>query len=273
MKANVISIDGIDAAIISLMMSKRSYTQEKADNIMSLVRRYNRCQLDEEASTELQSHLKKLVKYGLKMGHETLLRFIDLTCIVEGLHRGGQDDVDAHAYRMNNRIIRASTRLGDFDNGEMSSWYKGKIIGGLDANITITGVGDIILKDGIEYVKSPFGYVRKDLARNRDVMRGNYPLSIPSNCIFKINFIDFRHIYKVRGEHGHAHPEVKECIEMLADDVERKLPVLGQYVRLEFTEKGTAHVSDVVKLSREEYNRLRVNSCKCSKLDPEYLKD
>ena len=48
--------------------------------------------------------------------------------MTEGMHRGGQDDIDAHARRFDNRIIRSSTRLAEFSEGEMSDYYRGKII-------------------------------------------------------------------------------------------------------------------------------------------------
>ena len=38
-------------------------------------------------------------------------------------------------------------------------------------------------------------------------------LSIPCNFIFRINLTEFAHVYKERGEHGTANPEVKECAE------------------------------------------------------------
>ena len=71
---------------------------------------------------------EKLAKFNgwlftlLKMGkkHITVLRFIDISIMTEGLHRAGQDDVDAHARRFDNRIIRSSTRLSTFSDDEIS---------------------------------------------------------------------------------------------------------------------------------------------------------
>lgn len=48
--------------------------------------------------------MERLTKWGWK--HITMLRFIDFSITVEGLHRAGPDDWDAHAARFNNRIIR-----------------------------------------------------------------------------------------------------------------------------------------------------------------------
>ena len=57
-----------------------------------------------------------------------MLRFEDISVVVEGLHRGATDDLDSHAKRMDNRIIRSSTRLADYHEGEVSEWYEDKII-------------------------------------------------------------------------------------------------------------------------------------------------
>ena len=54
--------------------------------------------------------------------HITVLRYIDISIMTEGLHRAGQDDIDAHARRFDNRIIRSSTRLAEFSDGEMSDY-------------------------------------------------------------------------------------------------------------------------------------------------------
>ena len=67
-----------------------------------------------------------------------MLRFIDISVTVEGLHRAGQDDWDSHAARFNNRIIRSSTRLASFGY-EMSEWYQDKIIP-TDAALDLLGI-------------------------------------------------------------------------------------------------------------------------------------
>ena len=76
-------------------------------------------------SDKLQGWFEKLFKWGTR--HITMLRFIDLSFTVYDLHRGAQDDFDAHAMRLNNRIIRSSTRLAEFKD-EMSEFYQGRII-------------------------------------------------------------------------------------------------------------------------------------------------
>ena len=53
----------------------------------------------------------------------------------------------------------------------------------------------------------------------RDVKRGLYMLSIPSNFIFKINVTEFAHVYKERNCKGGANPEVKAAVEDMASEV------------------------------------------------------
>ena len=44
-------------------------------------------------------------------------------------------------------------------------------------------------------------------------------LSIPSNFIFRINLAEWAHVYKERNKNGGANPEVKQCCEMIADQL------------------------------------------------------
>lgn len=120
MKTYLNQISGIDDAIVSMFMSKRSWTREKELHIREIcrtvlradggLREYDSAQAD--AFAEFADWMDKLTKWGWK--HTTMLRFIDMSVTVEGLHRAGQDDWDAHAKRFNNRIIRSSTRLASF---------------------------------------------------------------------------------------------------------------------------------------------------------------
>ena len=48
--------------------------------------------------------------------------------------------------------------------------------------------------------------------------------SIPSSFIFKVNLAEWAHIYKERGEHGTANPEVKELAELIQQSLERANP-------------------------------------------------
>ena len=123
-------------------------------------------------------------------------------------------DIDAHARRFDNRIIRNSTRLADFSDGEMSDYYKGKIIPTDEAlNILNIDIPDSFEFMGRTYYKSPNGYVKDDYKNNKDVKRGLYMLSIPSNFVSKINLCEWGHVFKERNKNGGANPEVKEWAE------------------------------------------------------------
>ena len=213
-------IDGWDDAIISMFLSKRTLTRELEFSIRHEV---NMCSnnffVDDfpigaliGKTDQLDDWLKKLFKWCPK--HITMGRFLDFSFTVYGLHRAGQDDIDSHAKRMENRIIRSSTRLADFSQGEQSSFYEGKII---PTDVALAVLGVVVPYEleynGQTYVKGVNGYILKGMENNRDVKRGLYMLSIPSNFIFKINLTEFAHLYKERNRNGTANPEVKDCIE------------------------------------------------------------
>lgn len=221
-------VDGIDDAIISMFLSKRTLTRDLEMEIRSetfdcsnMSYRANGMfgSLQEELNDKMKDWLHKLFKWGVH--HMTMLRFIDLSFSVYGLHRAGQDDMDAHAMRMNNRIIRSSTRLADFNHGEVSEYYKGKIV---PTDVALAHLG-IITPDEIEYegqtyVKAVNGYILKGMEKKKDVKRGLYMLSIPSNFIFRIQLTEFAHVYKERNEKGTANPEVKIAVESMADQLQ-----------------------------------------------------
>lgn len=215
MNVKLTSVTGIDDAIVALHMSKRTWNQELDNHIREVYRNATVRHDVMEAKNELKSYMEKLAKWGQK--HPTLLRFIDLSVTVEGLHRGGQDDWDSHARRFDNRIIRSSTRLADFAQNEKSDFYKNKIL-------TVEEVADVcgitlpkeVWLNNFNYVKTVNGYIREDLAGSRDVKRGLYMLSIPSNFIFKVNLAEFAHVYRERNAATTAHPEVKEVAEEIA---------------------------------------------------------
>ena len=51
-----------------------------------------------------------------------------------------------------------------------------------------------------------------------------------------------RHIYMRRNEYTHANPELKEGIEMLADQIEEALPCdLGKLIRNDYCTDGKMH--------------------------------
>jgi len=158
---------------------------------------------------------------------------------------------------MNNRIVRSSTRLARFEQGEKSDYYKDKI---LFFDEVMDFPNAITNNDGLEYIKAPYGYVRKDLREDNDVLRGNYPLSIPSDCIWKCDYPSLKHIYKMRNKFSHANPELRDGIEMLANQIEAQLPILGKYIRhdLARTQEGVqpTHCMDTVTISKEYLKSL-----------------
>ena len=215
------SISGIDDAIVSMYLSKRTLTRELEEHI----RREVRCNTDTSGflinpGAEVKDWLRKLFKWGTR--HITMLRFIDLSFSVYGLHRAGQDDLDSHAMRMNNRIIRSSTRLADFSRGEMSDYYAGKIIP-TDRALELLDIElpDQIEVDGTKYIRGVNGYIVEGSENNKDVKRGLYMLSIPSNFIFRVQLTEFAHIYKERNMEGGANPEVKLAVEGMASQLAR----------------------------------------------------
>lgn len=223
MKVWVNKITGIDDAIVAMYFSKRSWTREKEEEIRGICYWSTNLidgSLAGGSDPEFTHWMNTLCKWGRV--HPTLLRFIDISVTVDGLHRAGQDDWDSHAKRFDNRIIRASTRLADFKANEMSDYYKGKIIP-TDAALALMGVNtpEEFDYEGQTYVKSVNGYILKGMENNRDVKRGLYMLSIPSAFIFKINLTEWSHVWKERNAIGSAHPEVKECCEAIAEQLEQ----------------------------------------------------
>lgn len=226
MKIYLNRIDGWDDAIISMFLSKRTLTRELELMIRSDVAEFTnphslpRGMLCSDMTLEMEGWLKKLFKWCPH--HITMGRFLDFSFTVYGMHRAGQDDLDSHAKRMENRIIRSSTRLADFSQGEMSEFYKGKIIP-TDAALAILGITapEELEFNGQSYVKGVNGYILKGMENNRDVKRGLYMLSIPSNFIFKMNLTEFAHLYKERNQNGTANQEVKDCVESAVDQLEK----------------------------------------------------
>lgn len=235
MRVYVNKITGIDDAIVSMYFSKRSWTRKKEVYIRDLCDRVLTRRgelmadffLDPTDTEEFNKWMETLTKWGRK--HPTLLRFIDISVTVEGLHRAGQDDWDSHAKRFDNRIIRSSTRLADFKEGEMSEFYKDKIIP-TDLALTYLGIEApaALEHDGKTYVKTVNGYIWEGMQNNHDVKRGLYMLSIPSNFIFKVNLTEWSHVYKERNCLSGANPEVKECCEMIADQIEDIQPLFNR---------------------------------------------
>ena len=293
MEFKLMKITGLDDAIMSLKMSKRNWTYDAhiktIDRVSRFTNQYGRvyivseymrtqrgdalkyADMDELEFLESEycdflDDLDKLAKWGAGVengeayvgdGHETILRFIDLTFVTEGLHRGAQDDLDAHAARFNTRIVRSSTRLAKFEDLERSDWYRGKIrsTSEIMTRLKYDVPEEYTDEYGIDWVRTSNGYVRADLVQDKDVLRGNYPLSIPSNAIWKINLHDLRHVYMRRNIKTTASPELQEGIEQLADQVEEWLPCdLGKIVRYDWAKLpdgtyGFAHIHDIQKVA------------------------
>lgn len=255
MKVTVTNIRGFAPAFEAMFMSKRSWTPELANEIREV------CYLIEISNGELvqtPDNIKTMEKFNkwlnmlLRMGrkHITLLRFIDITIMTEGLHRAGQDDVDAHARRFDNRIIRNSTRLATFDQDEFSDYYKDKVMTtdtmlkniGLTLSTTlhetedgyfytdqelediVSDGGNPIIKD--TWVKAPNGYVKIEYKDNKDVKRGLYMLGIPSNFVSQINITEWAHVFKERNKDGGANPEVKEWAESVMEQITNYYPAI-----------------------------------------------
>ena len=212
-------ISGIDDAMVSLFMSKQHWSRGKEEFIRDVVR----TSLDHRGKLvnkreEYMELLEKVCRYGKQ--HTELLRFIKLSVTVNGMHRAGQDDWDSHVRRMD-AMVRASTRLSNFTT-EVSDFYKGKIIPLADAGLDIP---ETIERDGHTYCRYTNGYVREDMRKDKDVKRGLYLLSIPSSFIYEIGLPDHSHMYKLRNKNGTANPEVKQCMEMLSDQIEDFQPM------------------------------------------------
>ena len=224
MKTTVTSITGFYEAFVSMFMSKRTWTPELDMEIKevcnSILDSNGHIKINSETplDTEKYEKFKKWLNMLLRMGkrHITVLRYLDITIITEGLHRAGQDDVDAHARRFDNRIIRNSTRLATYSDGEMSDYYKNKVItDGQACKILGFELPAEIEYNRKLYVKSTNGYVLKEYENNKDVKRGLYMLGIPSNFISKINLCEWGHVFKERCDNGSANPEVKEWAEQV----------------------------------------------------------
>ena len=279
MRATLKKISSVDDAILAMYFTKRSYTNDLDVTIRKRIHDITDCNgffktitaseypdYIVEEYEKIHKELEKLAKYGagvgsknamLEEGHDTLLRFVDFTIVVTDLHRGAMDDLDSHAQRMCNRIVRTSTRIepskgNEAKNTQLSDWYKDRVIPYSELRNTDKL---IIVRDGVSFTEvPPYGYIRVDeFDENRgyslqDVIRGLIPLGVPMSCIFKVDLYNMRHIYKRRNKYTHAAPELKMAIEQVADQIEDKLPVIGQLVRNEWCDDGKLH--HVMKVSK-----------------------
>lgn len=219
------NVRGMDDAIISMYMSKPgSWNPELQQKIITTVRNCTDANgklltcAEPGDKAQYCDWMDRLLKWGRM--HITMLKFIDLSITVEGLHRAGQDDLDAHAKRFDNRIIRNSTRAASSDDNlgrAVSEYYQEKVIP-TDKALDMLDIKlpDILTDpNGKEFVRAANGYIAKGLETNPDVRRGLYHLGLPSNCIFKVNLSEFAHVYKLRNRTTHAHPELQEAVEQI----------------------------------------------------------
>lgn len=231
MKVKLNSISGIDDAILTMYFSRGTWNWGLDKRVRDTVRACTdrRGKFHGAAGPEERDEYNRDMTTWLKYApiHATMATFVDLSFTVEGMHRAGQDDWDSHAKRMDNRIIRQSTRLGNIPEDAKSAYYEGKILTDHEA-MKILGY-DIpaeIEYEGQTYVRVHDGYVLKGLEKKRDVHRGLYHESFPSNFTFKINLAQFAHVYRHRNDKGTAHPEVKELAETCMRLITEAQPLL-----------------------------------------------
>lgn len=207
--------------------------------------------------------------------HHTLMKYIDISFFTVGLHRGAQDDLDSHAIGFNNRITRFSTRLAEIDENKLSEWYQDKIV---PFDVVLEQIEDrqdrtilpdnLLLgtKDGQQvFTRTPFGYVLEKYAQvpaknglAKDVQRGGMLIGMASNALWKTDLFNLRYIYKMRSKLTKTHPELKEGMEQLADQIEKCVPVFGEYFRKELTDSGTwEHMNKIKTISNDEWKEFK----------------
>lgn len=254
MKIPYLKITGWGGAIRSMYMTNKNYTEELEAKIRKCEEAYNAYNTTdsympfdsnlqvrfENTNTVMsetlyaddakwfENEINKVIKIGRH--HITLLRYVDVEWIVDGLHRGAQDDFDSHAERFDNRIVRMSTRTNnDGKLAEISDWYKGKILTFQDLS-DIFNMPEEIEKDGVIYTRTPFGYIQKDVIGTpieRDVRRGLVPLAVSSTFIVKCQITELCHVYRERNRNGNAAPELKDMIEMVVERISKEVPALN----------------------------------------------
>ena len=225
-------VSGLWQALVGMYMSRRTWTREREIYTKCLFEqcydRWGKClpDVDLDVIQEMDNLVRVLLKWAPK--HITMTRFLDFSFTVEGMHRGAQDDLDSHARRMENRILRSSTRLAKY-GAEKSDWYKGRILT-TDEALSLLGmsVPEEVSVDGVKYARAVNGYVREDLCHDKDTLRGLYMLSIPSNNTFRINCTEFAHLLKERDTNSNAHPELKEAVESMLQQITQCIPQLDR---------------------------------------------
>lgn len=308
MKFQLYKVSGYEEAIMSLRMSMgKFYSWEKAQQIQDLVYaatnkqgflatnqeyRHNIRSIGIDASNTTHAKItgnydnditefKRLlgITKNNAMGqqdHHTLMKYIDISFITEGLHRGAQDDLDAHAMGFNNRITRFSTRLAEITTPALSEWYQDKVISFHEANQLIDnnkvdncfakewGLPDVLEINGDSFKYSPFGYILEKYANMseknglfKDVQRGLIPLGQEGCALWKSDIFNMRYIYFRRSKLTKASPELKIGMEQLADQIELNVPVFGEHFRMEYTDSGQwEHLNRTRKITKDEWEEF-----------------
>ncbi|GEM_PF-835032 len=234
MEVKVIEISGYIPSFVSLFLTQKNCTPERVKDIIEVVTNATDKQgfviKDSEYYDRFNDYMSKVIKYGVQYEHETILDFIKVSILMFGLHRGAQDDYDAHAKRMD--IIRTSSRHKAFvKHPEVSDWYKDKIIAfnGLEE---IPGIvlPEYVEKDGYKWIKTVWGYVREDLMKDGDVARGLIPLSISSDNVSTLSLRNLRHVYHMRRKGTHASPELQESMEDMRGELYEKSYHIGDFL-------------------------------------------
>lgn len=262
MRAEVVEISGYLPAIVSLYVTGKNVNAERINNIKDAVTAstdrwgfvYNspkNIELIEEHEFdkyEFNKYMEKIIKYGIKYEHETILDFIKISVLTDGLHRGAQDDFDAHAKRMD--IIRSSTRASkkSSDKPEISDWYREKILPFFE----VPYLPDEFTVDGNDYEKSAWGYVNSKCLNDPDVLRGNVGLSVACDNISTMSFRNWRHVYHLRRNGTHAAPELKEMVEQVREELYKKCWWLGEYLGKVWTTDGWLERNKVKLVQKEE---------------------
>lgn len=306
MEFKLYKAEGYETAIMALRMSKGKFSSwEKAQEIQDLVYAVTDSQgfLNYKTEHAMKAdyildgrdikHNKVTGVYDLDVAefkrllgltfnnamkdfnHHTLMRYIDLTFFTDGLHRGAQDDLDAHAMRFNNRITRFSTRLAEISENVLSEWYEDKVIPIYEAAQLWNEDEDdeqekIHLPETLETTKgtfklTPFGYILERFAQvpaknglAKDVQRGGMFIGMASDAVWKISLDELRYVYYMRGKLTKANPELRLGLEQLADQIEASIPVFGPYFRMVYTDsKQWEHVNKVKTITAAEYEEYQ----------------
>lgn len=297
MQFRLYKVSGYEEAINSLRMSKgKFYSWEAAEAIQQLAhvvtdqqgkiateKQYNLAIVGlGAAGVDIDNHKKITTIYGKDVAefkrllqltfnnamgefkHHTLMKYIDVSFFTEGLHRGAQDDLDAHAIAFNNRITRYSTRLAEIDQNLLSDWYQDKIIPFSETPFYTDMPNEIYGENG-KFIKTPFGWVIEKYAQvpaknglAKDVQRGGMLIGMASNAIWKTDLFNLRYVYKMRSKLTKANPELKLGMEQLADQIEQHIPVFGPYFRQELTDSGSwEHMNKVKTITSEEFQQFK----------------